>query len=158
MYGSNCARMDAGRDHLFFGAGSAILKFQAQCQRVTIAPGFLLVYAQYLIVHVHFYWRILLYDFQHYALPAQAGATYIIYKHNRVPWAMLVKMTPNAAVELSFSAPIYQGHLKINLVYTLSGNHAMDIVWDEHHSLTLKVLLIQTSATSCFVLGFVCSC
>ena len=91
-------------------------------------------------------------------MPAQAGTTYILHKHIRVPWAMLVKVTPQSSVELTYDAPTYTNKINIELTYTMSGNRCVNIVWSEHHSLTMKVLLTQTSATLCFVLGFVCSC
>ena len=70
---------------------------------------------------------------------------------------MLVKVTPNSAIELSISPPYYQEKsLQILLVYTISGNNAVDLAWNEHHTLTVKQLLTHTRATLRFVIGFVC--
>ncbi len=100
----------------------------------------------------------ILHDFPHYALPAQAGTTYILYRHSKCTWAMLVKVTPDSSMELTLKPPYYtQDHIsmKIPLDYTISGN-SLTITWNERFNLNVKQLLTQRSATLRFVLGFVC--
>ena len=99
----------------------------------------------------------ILHDFPHYALQAQAGTTYILYRHSKVKWAMLVKVTPDSSVELTLKPPYYaqDRSMKIALEYTISGN-SFEITWNERFNLNVKQLLTQRSATLRFVLGFVC--